>query len=702
MQANRILFSRVCTHPSLYNTCHHQIIYAKLSLTIHFPPAYKREVWHYNRAQVDLIKRSIEYFDWERSLAGLSINEQVDCLNNCLINIFRNFIPHETVKCSHKDPPWMNNEIKRALRHKNRLYKKFMSGGKREDEINLHENSKFVSNLITETKEHYLSSLGKKLNDPMTGPKTYWSILKRFLNKIKVPSIPPLLVDGIFVTDFGKKATLFNTFFAKQCSIIDNASTIPLVHYKTNQRLIDITFSSSELSKIIKDLNPNKGHGHDNISIKMIHLCGDSIVTPLKIIFESAIRSGYFPDTWKKGNITPVHKKESKNLIKNYRPISLLPIFGKIFEKIIYNNLYKYLQENKLLSNNQSGFRKGDSCISQLIAITHNLYKSFDGNPSLDTRGVFLDISKAFDKVWHKGLLHKLKCYGVEGDFYNIIENYLTNRKQKVVLNGQSSSWLDINAGVPQGSVLGPLLFLVYINDLPDLLLSEAKLFADDTSLFSTVFDLVGSSEILNNDLSAVKNWAFQWKMAFNPDSNKQATEVVFSHKRTRTNHPTLYFNNSPVATAPFQKHLGLILDEKLNFSHHLNEKISKANKGIGLIKQLRLYLPRKALMNIYKSFIRPHLDYGDVIYDQPHNDTFCRRIESLQYNAALAITGTIKGSSRDRLYQELGLESLSDRRWYRRLVYFYKIVSLNSPNYLYAFVAQQTAILRSGKKQLI
>ena len=150
------------THPSLYNTCHHQIIYAKLSLTIHFPPAYKREVWHYNRAQVDLIKRSIEYFDWERSLAGLSINEQVDCLNNCLINIFRNFIPHETVKCSHKDPPWMNSEIKRALRHKNRLYKKFMSGGKREDEINLHENSKFVSNLITETKEHYLSSLGKK------------------------------------------------------------------------------------------------------------------------------------------------------------------------------------------------------------------------------------------------------------------------------------------------------------------------------------------------------------------------------------------------------------------------------------------------------------------------------------------------------------------------------------------------------------
>ena len=162
----------------------------------------------------------------------------------------------------------------------------------------------------------------------------------------------------------------------------------------------------------------------------MIQICGDSIILPLKMIFESAIRLNHFPDSWKKGNIIPVHKKESKNLVKNYRPISLLPIFGKIFEKIIYNKLFQYLQENKFLSDNQSGFRSGDSCISQLIAITHEIYKAFDGNPSLETRGVFLDISKAFDKVWHDGLLYKLKFLGVDGGFYNILKNYLQNRKQ--------------------------------------------------------------------------------------------------------------------------------------------------------------------------------------------------------------------------------------------------------------------------------
>ena len=158
---------------------------------------------------------------------------------------------------------------------------------------------------------------------------------------------------------------------------------------------------------------------------------------------------------------------------------------------------------------------------------------------------------------------------------------------------------------------------------------------------------------------------------------------MIFTHKNSAICHPILYFNDHPVKIAPFQKHLGLVLDNKLNFDRHLNEKICKSNKIIGLIKRLSLYLPRKRLLSIYKSFVRPHLDYGDVIYDRPHNETFCNQIESVQYNAALAITGAIKGTSRDRLYQELGLESLKDRRWYRRLVYFYKIAFDNSPEYI-------------------
>ena len=221
--------------------------------------------------------------------------------------------------------------------------------------------------------------------------------------------------------------------------------------------------------------------------------------------------------------------------------------------------------KEELLNPIQSGFRLSDSCINQLLAITHEIFEAFDCNPPLEVRSVFLDMSKAFDKVWHEGLLYKLKSMGISGEFYDLLENYLSGRLQRVILNGQTSSWRPILAGVPQGSILGPLLFLIYINDLPNKLKSNAKLFADDTSLFTIVKDENESANVLNNDLSLISEWAFNWKMLFNPDPTKPAQEVFFPRKKKTQNHPTLSLNNIQVERASSQKHLGLILDEKLN-----------------------------------------------------------------------------------------------------------------------------------------
>ena len=189
----------------------------------------------------------------------------------------------------------------------------------------------------------------------------------------------------------------------------------------------------------------------------------------------------------------------------------------------------------------------GDLCISQLLSIVHEIQSSFDCNPPVDTRVLSFDISKAFDKVWHQGLLFKLKSYDVEGSLFCLLENYLENRKQRVILHGQCSSWINIVSGVPQGSVLGPLLFLIYINDLPNGLVSMYKIFADDTSIFSKVFDKNSSENILNNDLSIISEWAFQWKMQFNPDPNKQANKVYFSRKSNAGVYLPVDLNNSPV-----------------------------------------------------------------------------------------------------------------------------------------------------------
>ena len=273
----------------------------------------------------------------------------------------------------------------------------------------------------------------------------------------------------------------------------------------------------------------------------------------------------------------------------------------------------------------------------------HEFFSNFDCDPPKDIRAVFLDISKAFDKIWLPGLIFKIKSFGISGDLLELIKNFLSNRFQRVVLNGQTSEWGKINAGVPQGSILGLLFFLIYINDLTDGTSSIVKRFADGTSLFSVVQNKNNSASQLNNDLNKVSDWAYTWKMSFNPDPSKQAQEVIFSRKYTKEDHPPIYFNDIPVTETTVQKYIGMCLDEKLSYNTHIKEKLSKVYKGIGLLRNLPSKPPRQALVAIYKVFIRTHLDYGDIVYDKPNNETFINKIERARYDAALAITGAIR-----------------------------------------------------------
>ena len=255
-----------------------------------------------------------------------------------------------------------------------------------------------------------------------------------------------------------------------------------------------------------------------------------------------------------------------KDLIKNYRPVSLLPIFGKFFERLIFNSLFKYIDENELLYSNQSGFRPFNSNVNQLLSINHDFFSNFDWDPPKDIRAVFLDISKAFDKIWLPGLIFKIKSFGISGDLLELIKNFLSSRFQTVLLNGQTSEWEKINAGVPQGSILGPLFFLI----LSDGTSSIVKLFADDTSIVSVI-------QNKNNSAS---------KLVIGPTHAKclltRISQKIFSRKFTKEDHPPIYFNDMPVTQTTFQKHIGMYLDEKLNYNTHIKEKLSKIYKGIG------------------------------------------------------------------------------------------------------------------------
>ena len=310
--------------------------------------------------------------------------------NEVLLNIFRDYVSNKYIAIDDKDPVWMNDFAKSKIEANNLLFKQYIQNSGFESDSRLLENVvNELNQLISSTKALYYENLAKKLNNPLLQTKTYWSIFKTFYNDKKIPIIPPLLVNDKFVTDIQMKANISNKFFADQCTPLKNNSSLPANQiFLTQSRLTPLDFDEDELLKIIRALKINKAHGHDDISIRMIKICDKSLIKPLTFLFKTSVRSSHYPDIWKKSNIIPAHKKNDKRLVNNYRPISLLPVFGKIFVKIIFNKTYKFLLEKKLLNPNQSGFRPSDSCINQLIAITHEIFKAFDCNPPLEVRSV--------------------------------------------------------------------------------------------------------------------------------------------------------------------------------------------------------------------------------------------------------------------------------------------------------------------------
>ena len=244
--------------------------------------------------------------------------------------------------------------------------------------------------MVTKEKENYLSKLGTDASDPRTARKKYWTCLKKLLNKNKASLIPPLLENGLFITDIIDKCRIFNSYFQSQCTILDTSSVLPSFLKKTDKSIDKITFTRNQIITLIRKIQTKKSHGHDGISANLLKLADDAISFPLFVIYTNCVIKGIFPYKWKKANVTPIFKKKDKNLVANYRPISLLLLCGKIFEKIIYDNLYSYIFKNNFITDKQSGYKRGNSTVKQLLSITNEIHKTFDEEKEL--MAVFLDI----------------------------------------------------------------------------------------------------------------------------------------------------------------------------------------------------------------------------------------------------------------------------------------------------------------------
>jgi hypothetical protein len=285
--------------------------------------------------------------------------------------------------------------------------------------------------------------------------------------------------------------------------------------------------------------------------------------------------------------VLPIYKKAEAFFTINYRPVSLLSILSKIFEKVVFKHLFKYFEQHFLISIWQSGFLPGRSTVTQLVEMYDLFCKAV--NSGKEIRVVFLDISKAFDRVWHKGLLYKLKSCGISGRLLEWLKDYLTNRQQRVTINGVHSKWGKIGAGVPQGSVLGPLLFLIFINDIEHVLKHcKIRFFADDTCLFIEVDDPSTTADAINEDLEALNQWSNRWLVKFSPPKTE---ELIVSNKRNKPRHPVLYLDGTPVKRVNSHKHLGVTITNNLSWNEHIKEIEDKASRRLGVKKDIGTFL---------------------------------------------------------------------------------------------------------------
>uniref|UniRef100_M3XHM8 Reverse transcriptase domain-containing protein n=1 Tax=Latimeria chalumnae TaxID=7897 RepID=M3XHM8_LATCH len=408
----------------------------------------------------------------------------------------------------------------------------------------------------------------------------------------------------------------------------------------------------------------NKSQGPDGMHPRVLKELSNEISGALAVIFQKSLETGVVPKDWRRANVTPIYKKGCKSDPGNYRPISLTSVVGKIMETIVKNSILVHLEIQGVIKNSQFGFTKGRSCQTNLLVFYEAVTKEMDKSNAVDV--IFLDFSKAFDTVPHKRLLLKLKQTGIGGNLFCWIQNWLMDRSQRVMVQGIASDWKDVKSGVPQGSVLGPLLFNIFINDLEEGVKSTLVKFADDTEMMK-VLDSDSACDELQKDLDTLQNWAVKWQMKFNVGKCKVLHLGVNNPKRL------YHLNNQKLESTDNEKDLGIIIDDKLKFSHHSNMAVSKANKMLGIIKRTITSRKMEVILLLYRALVHPHLEHC-VQFWSPRLRCDIESIERVQRRATRLIEG-MEGLNYSERLQKLHMFTLEKRRMRGDMITVFKIL---------------------------
>ena len=640
----------------------------KFNLSLDLPDLYSvgsKKIKNFSKANFKEMKTKCLSFsqNFIRTYLSNTVNENWCKFKNFIQEITEAHVPTKILKKSYKT--WVSAEDRKLINKRNRLSRKAKKSNNIIHRQKYKKFRNFVSKKLKISRNNHINKIIDNITD---NPKPFYRYINS--NKVDKNSIPSLLHNNKEVTNSTEKASVFNNYFSSVFNKSNNMIALPHSKFPS---IIQLVVCEQGVLNLLSKLNPTKSPGPDDIATKVLIELRIEIAPILTHIFNQSLSQECLPTDWTNANVFPLHKKGARNLPDNYRPISLTSVCCKLFEHIVHSHISKFLSKHKILNPNQHGFRKDHSCGTQLVSAVYDWSLSLDHKVSTDV-AVF-DFSKAFDSVPHKLLLSKLQYFGIRGNLLNWISAFLIGRQQRVVLDGCPSNWLPVTSGVPQGSVLGPLLFILYINDIGDNIKSTIRLFADDLIMYRAILNR-DDINVFQSDLDTLYNWSTKWEMNFNLN---KCNLIKISKKQIQYKHK--YFIGSYIL--PYCDkftYLGVTITSDLNWSEHITNISRKATNILNFVKRNLYFANTECKSKAYTSLVRPHVEYAAAAWD-PHYNKDIKTLQAVQNRAARFATNTYSlKASVTKLNSDLAWPPLDSRRKLARLTEFFKILKGLSP----------------------